>query len=65
MADLPKQMIPPPTKIPIALTVNGITKQLELTPWTTLLDALRDHLDLTGHQKRLRPRPVWRMHSAG
>src|SRR5215470_11219094 len=42
---------PLPQKIAIALTVNGIPKQLELAPWTTLLDALRDHLDLTGTKK--------------
>jgi len=40
-----------PEKIPIALTVNGIATQLAVAPWTTLLDALRDHLDLTGTKK--------------
>ena len=35
----------------IALSVNGLTRQLEVAPWTTLLDALRDHLDLTGTKK--------------
>ena len=35
----------------MALTVNGVERQLELAPWTTLLDALRDHLDLTGTKK--------------
>src|SRR6516162_9443925 len=44
----PRPTIPAPEKIPIRLTVNGIEMQLELAPWTTLLDALRDHLDLTG-----------------
>jgi xanthine dehydrogenase YagT iron-sulfur-binding subunit len=43
--------IPPPGKISVALTVNGVARQLELRPWTTLLDALRDHLDLTGTKK--------------
>src|SRR5215467_8756526 len=42
---------PLPKKITVALTVNGSLKQLELAPWTTLLDALRDHLDLTGTKK--------------
>ena len=37
--------------IPVALTVNGVEKTLNLAPWTTLLDALRDHLDLTGTKK--------------
>src|SRR5246127_4031481 len=43
--------IPAPEKIPLTLTVNGIETRLELAPWTTLLDALRDHLDLTGTKK--------------
>ena len=41
----------PPGKLRIRLTVNGVERQLELAPWTTLLDALRDHLDLTGTKK--------------
>ena len=43
--------IPVPEKIPIVLTVNGVARQLEVAPWTSLLDALRDHLDLTGTKK--------------
>ena len=39
------------TTIPVILTVNGVDKKLDLAPWTTLLDALRDHLDLTGTKK--------------
>jgi xanthine dehydrogenase YagT iron-sulfur-binding subunit len=42
---------PVPGKIAITLHVNGVAHQLELAPWTTLLDALRDHLDLTGTKK--------------
>src|SRR5229473_1318556 len=42
---------PAPEKIPLALNVNGVPKQLKVAPWTTLLDALRDHLDLTGTKK--------------
>jgi len=38
---------PAPAKISVALHVNGQRRQLEVAPWTTLLDALRDHLDLT------------------
>jgi xanthine dehydrogenase YagT iron-sulfur-binding subunit len=44
-------VIPAPDKIPVSLTVNGVERQLEIAPWTTLLDALRDHLDLTGTKK--------------
>jgi len=38
-------------KFPVALTINGRRTQLDVAPWTTLLDALRDHLDLTGTKK--------------
>ena len=47
----PHEPIPAPAKIPVALIVNGTRKQLKIAPWTTLLDALRDHLDLTGTKK--------------
>jgi xanthine dehydrogenase YagT iron-sulfur-binding subunit len=33
------------------LIVNGVVRNLEVAPWTTLLDALRGHLDLTGTKK--------------
>src|SRR3954453_15714904 len=45
-----KQTTPAP-KILITLNVNGRQRQLNVAPWTTLLDALRDHLDLTGTKK--------------
>jgi xanthine dehydrogenase YagT iron-sulfur-binding subunit len=32
----------------IMLKVNGVERHLDVAPWTTLLDALREHLDLTG-----------------
>jgi xanthine dehydrogenase YagT iron-sulfur-binding subunit len=35
----------------IALTVNGRVRQLDLDPRTSLLDALREHLHLTGTKK--------------
>ncbi|HEU0084111.1 MAG TPA: 2Fe-2S iron-sulfur cluster-binding protein, partial [Bradyrhizobium sp.] len=35
----------------ITLTINGVRKDLEVAPWTTLLDLLRDRLDLTGTKK--------------
>src|SRR6188474_3354463 len=43
--------IPLPDKIKIALSVNGVERKLTVAPWTTLLDALRDRLDLTGTKK--------------
>jgi len=36
---------------PVTLRVNGTDQRIEVEPWTTLLDALRDHLDLTGTKK--------------
>lgn len=46
-----QQTIPVPDEISIELVVNGTKTELRLAPWTTLLDALRDHLDLTGTKK--------------
>jgi xanthine dehydrogenase YagT iron-sulfur-binding subunit len=40
-----------PPKLPITLKVNGTPRQLDVAPWTTLLDALRLHLNLTGTKK--------------
>jgi xanthine dehydrogenase YagT iron-sulfur-binding subunit len=37
--------------MPIVLTVNGTTHQLSLDTRTTLLDAFREHLGLTGPKK--------------
>jgi xanthine dehydrogenase YagT iron-sulfur-binding subunit len=42
---------PLPVKSLITLIVNGAAKQLEVAPWTTLLDALRECLGLTGTKK--------------
>src|SRR6516164_1491878 len=44
-------IVPIPDKITVSLTVNGVARKLEVAPWTTLLDALRDRLDLTGTKK--------------
>jgi len=45
----------PPTTLPavskVSFTVNGETRHLELDNRTTLLDALREHLHLTGSKK--------------
>jgi xanthine dehydrogenase YagT iron-sulfur-binding subunit len=45
--------VPPPmaSPIPIALDVNGRTARLSLDPRTTLLDALRESMHLTGSKK--------------
>ncbi|PRA22492.1 (2Fe-2S)-binding protein [Pseudomonas poae] len=36
---------------PIRLRLNGQDRQLDVLPWTTLLDLLREHLDLVGSKK--------------
>jgi xanthine dehydrogenase YagT iron-sulfur-binding subunit len=38
-------------RIAVTLIVNEAPRQLTIPPWTTLLDALREHLDLTGPKK--------------
>jgi len=40
-----------PGKVPIELTVNGRKHALQLEPRVTLLDALRDSLDITGAKR--------------
>lgn len=36
---------------PICLTINGQPRTLAVHPWTTLLDLLREQLDLVGTKK--------------
>lgn len=36
---------------PIRLTLNGQLRELQVLPWTTLLDLLREQLDLVGSKK--------------
>jgi xanthine dehydrogenase YagT iron-sulfur-binding subunit len=40
-----------PAKSRITLTVNGAPREIDVAPWTTLLDALREYLGLTGTKK--------------
>jgi xanthine dehydrogenase YagT iron-sulfur-binding subunit len=47
----PAGTISTPEKIAVSLTVNGTETRFDVAPWTTLLDALREHLDLTGTKK--------------
>ena len=35
----------------MALIINGVETRIRVAPWTTLLDALRDHLGMTGTKK--------------
>lgn len=41
----------PAPSVAVKLTVNGIRHELELPPWVTLLDLLRERLGLTGTKK--------------
>jgi xanthine dehydrogenase YagT iron-sulfur-binding subunit len=42
---------PVPAAISVTLDVNGEARTLQAEPWTTLLDALRERLQLTGTKK--------------
>ena len=46
-----QQSIIAPRELAITLSVNGVAMRIEVAPWTSLLDALRDHLNLTGTKK--------------
>lgn len=37
--------------MPVSITINGNRHELEVAPWTTLLDLLRHRLELTGTKK--------------
>jgi xanthine dehydrogenase YagT iron-sulfur-binding subunit len=43
--------VPAPVPVPMRLEINGKTRELSVDPRTTLLDALREHLHLTGTKK--------------
>jgi xanthine dehydrogenase YagT iron-sulfur-binding subunit len=45
----PAAQLPPAQAV--ILHVNGVARSLSIRPWTTLLDALREYLDLTGTKK--------------
>ena len=48
-------LAPPPVALAptqsVSLHINGQAHTLQIAPWTTLLDALREYLDLTGTKK--------------
>jgi xanthine dehydrogenase YagT iron-sulfur-binding subunit len=43
--------VPELATLPVELTLNGQHRRWNLAPWTTLLDALREHEHLTGTKK--------------
>jgi len=50
-AEIPSAPQPMPAAMKVALTVNGRKRTLDIDTRTTLLDALREHLHLTGTKK--------------
>ena len=50
-AQTPPKKIVGPGEVPITLRINGTARNLSVEPRVTLLDALRDRLDLTGAKK--------------
>jgi hypothetical protein len=46
-----REKLPALAKMTLTLHVNGVAKKLNLAPWTTLLDALRIHIGLTGKKR--------------
>ncbi len=48
ISNMPLTPLPPSS---ITLTINGKAHTLDLAPWTTLLDALREYAHLTGTKK--------------
>ena len=40
-----------PEKLTVTLGINDAERRFDVEPWTTLLDLLREHLDLTGTKK--------------
>ncbi len=47
----PEAPVMGPGKVPVSLQINGKPHKLTVEPRVTLLDALRNHLDLTGAKK--------------
>jgi len=40
-----------PGGVPLNITINGVRRSLSVDPWVTLLDLLREQLELTGTKK--------------
>ncbi len=53
ITDSPQQNVPRalPPRLPVRLRINGADYTLHVEPWVTLLDLLREQLDLTGSKK--------------
>ncbi|CAG2148746.1 (2Fe-2S)-binding protein [Cupriavidus plantarum] len=51
ISEITAQTYKPPAAHPTHLRINGTEYRLDIPAWTTLLDLLRDRLDLTGTKK--------------
>jgi xanthine dehydrogenase YagT iron-sulfur-binding subunit len=51
LADVPQGALSEAAIIPVTLQINGAAHTLRIEPRVSLLDALREHLDLTGTKK--------------
>ena len=51
MPDHPLPVHAKPDGVTITLAINGTARQVQVSPWTTLLDLLREDLRLTGTKK--------------
>ncbi len=51
MPDHPMPAAEKPLATTITLTINGKTQQVQVSPWTSLLDLLREDMQLTGTKK--------------
>jgi len=49
--DTPDTAAAPAYIVPVELAINGVRHQLRIEPWTSLLDLLREHFQLTGTKK--------------
>ena len=51
MAEVPVPAAVMPATAKVSFTINGAVRELDVDTRTTLLDALREHLHLTGTKK--------------
>jgi xanthine dehydrogenase YagT iron-sulfur-binding subunit len=51
LAEVPDYVTNPSDAMPMKLNVNGVEKSVSIDTRTSLLDTLREHLDLTGSKK--------------
>jgi len=50
-AEVPEYVLAPVDAVPLKINVNGVERAVSIDARTSLLDTLREHLDLTGSKK--------------